>query len=94
MSHSNSDNKIQDSPNAPKIICGHPPTALMSFTELTKLTGYTTRGRMEKWLQKNKIAYYLGKDNFPCTTLTALNSALGVAENISTLDSSESIEFD
>ena len=55
----------------------HQGNGLIGFDELKTFSGYQTRGRVEHWLEKNRIPYFLSKRG-PTTTITAMNTALGI----------------
>jgi len=43
-------------------------------------TGFLRRSSLEKYLRKNKISFFVGKNQTIWTTVEALNTALGITQ--------------
>lgn len=55
-----------------------PHPALLSEDELLDWLGYSQRGKLEERLRQLGVPIIYGRGNRICTTLDALNAALGV----------------
>ena len=55
-------------------------SGLINFEQLKEFTGYSEPHQVRKWLDDNKIKQFPcpGKRGRPCTTLKAVNAALGL----------------
>lgn len=53
-------------------------SAIVTFTELQSLTGYSRVGDVEKCLRKNGIRFLYGRNGIVYTTINALDSSMGL----------------